>query len=128
MVIRHAHVRILARDLAQDFVPQHHRVLQGIGLGGTRQPLARSLTRLLEGVAQDTLDPFAREDRLLNGKFVHGGPLEPAADATILTFRILPDKQHADVLCAFALERRFNSGQNFHGAQVHIEIKPESDS
>ena len=62
-------VGVLGGDLGEDLVPQRHPVAQGVGLRRLVTSLRRA-ARMLEGEAQDALDPAAGEDGRLDRHLV----------------------------------------------------------
>ena len=70
-----------AATASDHLVPQHHRVLQRVRLGGARQQAPRARHRQLEGVAHDALDAATGEQAGLLGDLVRRAAVQPAAEA-----------------------------------------------
>ena len=109
--------------IVHDLVPQHHRVLQRVRLGGAGQHLARPRRRQLERVARDALDAVAREDAGLLGHFVRRADVQAAADAGVLALGVLAHADHVDVGGAAVGERRGDARQQPHRPQVHVLVE-----
>ena len=86
-----ADLGVVRRDRGHDLVPEHHRVVERVGLGGRHErPLA--LHRQFERVADDALGALAGEHRGLRHDLVRRAGAQPAADAAVLALGVLADQ------------------------------------
>ena len=115
--------RVILRDLFDDFVPQHHRMLQRVGLGRAGELASRALGCHLERVARDALDAVAREDARLLGHLVRRADVHAPAEPGVLPFGVLAHADHVDICRRPVRERRGDTGQEPHRPQVDVLLE-----
>jgi len=116
------HPRIVSCHFVEDFVPQHHAVALGIGLGHQRQVPARSLCRQLESVAVDAFHAAAGEHRSLGGDFCGQPLVHAAAGAGIFSLRVFADDHPVYALAV--PQRALHAGE--HPRRAHIGVLVEA--
>ena len=80
------HLGVVARDLEEDLVPEHHPVPLRVGLGDQREVLLGSLARQLEGEAVDSRHARAGEHGGLGGDLLRQPTVGAPAMAGVLAF------------------------------------------
>ncbi len=111
-------------DLAEDLVEERHRYADAVGLRGPHEESSPAL-RLLEGVADDPLDPAAGEDALLDGDLVRRALVDPPTRVRVLALGVLPDDR--DVQVAGLRQRALDAPQQPRRAQVHVLVEAAPD-
>ena len=116
-------LRIVARDIGDDVVPEHERVPARVRLRHARE-LAAPPAGELERVARDPLDSLAREHVRLDPDLVRQAPVGPPADPGVLALGVLAHAQHVDLRRA---QRALDPGQQPDRAQVHVLVEHLAD-
>src|SRR5215471_18003798 len=82
-----------------------------------------SLSRQVEGVPQNAVNPVAGEGRSLHDGLPRRALEDPAADRGVFAFRVLAYDQEIDIANVPARERRLDPRHEPNRPQVYIEIK-----
>ncbi len=117
----------VARHLVHHLIPEHHRMLQRVRLGGAGQQLPRTRQRQCAGVADDPLDAATREQARLLGHFVRRAPVQPSAEPGVFAFGVLAHAHPVDVGGCAVAQRPRHAGQQPHRAQIDelLEALPD---
>ena len=118
-----AHIGELQGDLRGNFVPHHHRMALGVGLGHHGQQLAWARLRQAKGIAHDALHTGAGHDGHVGGHFDRVALVGPTAHAGVFALGVFAHDDPVQVFGAAALERRINAGQDAGGAHIGVLVK-----
>ncbi len=130
-MLRHD-LRILAAHFLEHPLPQSagmgHRVRLVAHQNFAAWRAVKSLIPLaiLEGVAEDALDPLARVDVFLRGDLVGRALLEDAARIGVDTFGVFADHHEIQILGLNSLQRTQSHIEQPHRAYIGVEIHLEA--
>src|SRR5665647_1246677 len=117
-------VRVLADDLADDLVPEGHRVDDAVALG-RRRHVSSASPRQIGGEPGGPLDPVSGEDALLDRHLLGESAVDATADLRVLAFVVLAHDHQVD-LGIVAQDGR-HSRQRHHGTQVDVLLELAAD-
>src|SRR5579862_1848596 len=121
-------LRIFGADGFKNALPKTSGVSHGVRLVAEQDFVAGRPVNfgvalaILEGVADDALDTFARVDVFLCGNFVGSSLLEDASGIRVNTFRIFAEDHEVDIPWLNAFQRAEGSVEQPDGADIGVEI------
>ena len=117
---------ILRRHLGERPLPEVVAVAHDVRLVAHHHLAAAVGHRVVEGGADDPLDPLAGVDLLLDGDLVRRALLEVAADVDVGPLGVLAEDHEVDVLLRPVLERAEPRVVELDRAEVDVEVEPEA--
>ena len=122
-------VGVLGRDFFER-APPEVVAEDDVRLGDERELLALWVVALageLERIANAALAAAAGVEGRLRGDFVGRAFVHEALDAAVEVFGVLADDDEVDVGGAFVAQRRFDAGEQLHGAKVDVLVEAEAE-
>src|SRR5207249_8184384 len=121
-------VRVLLADFLEHTLPQAVRKSHGIRLVAHAHALQAVLPRILERIANNALDSFARVNVFLHGNLIGRALLERSANANIKAFRVFAKDDEANIFLGTVSQGRKPIVKQFHRTGVHVEVELESQA
>ena len=122
--LRRGDLGVVLAHFLEDFVPEYHRVVQGVGFGGGDDIVPASFLRVFKGIPQDALRSLAGENALLHDRLVRLPFVAPLALAAVFAFAVLP---YANEIHALVLKRRGQARKHFDRTNVDVLIELDAD-